>query len=88
MKFTTTRLVTDGDKRVTLNFSWHGGPYIDVAEPGRSASEVINVAGSGNAATIESTQDAFERAVDKWIAGYGEVGASALVHDVIHNWRV
>lgn len=67
-----------------LVFEWFGGSYIEVGQPGRGPSEVINVWDyEDDRPTIDKDQASFEKRVDAWIYEYGE---EQLVHDVTHNW--
>lgn len=75
------------ESSLLLNFTWHGGPYIDVMDDDASSGipqEVINVWDYLlDAPTIDVSQSAFEAKCDEWVTGYG---AEALMYDVLYNW--
>ncbi len=80
-----TRTV-DGEK---LGFDWYGGAYIEVYS-GQAFSrprDVINVwEYASDSPRIPRTVEAMARAVDEWIASYGERGPLDLANDVRENW--
>ena len=69
---------------IGFSFEWWGGPYIEVALMGHTASEVINVWDySTDKPRIARTEEAFNAKVDDWIESYTE---DSLVHDATVNW--
>lgn len=83
------RAIRGTEGEVSLAFSWHGGPYIDlgITNPMTGefiASEVINVWNyDTDTPRIAVNNQAFIAKVDEWIKEYPE---DALVHDAIFNW--
>lgn len=76
--FTSRKIASD----VVLNFTYEGGMYVEVAQAGREATEVIYVA---DESAIPYTQNGLETKADAWIA---EKGQAELAADVRENWYV
>lgn len=80
-EFRVTRTIAPD---ITLVFTWEGGTYIDVAQEGRHANEVINVWDYEESKPfIPFTKPAMRQHVTTWIAEYPR---KELIHDVRENW--